>query len=161
MLPFLGDYLHAKNQRYSLLPERLMDKESGSLIRREYFSLKLENQNFLRYGICTGKQRIAMLFILGYFQRKGTKAFYEKLKNFHFGLIQENFCRFQSQREFFRKIHFLHFFLFLGFYCCEKFQKKLVSRSQEKLVTDVQTDGLTDAWMHRRTSNHEFIKFRY
>ena len=39
-----------------------------------------------------------------------------------------------------------HFFLFLDFYCYAKFQKHLIHRFLEKLVTDVLADGQMDGW---------------
>lgn len=47
----------------------------------------------------------------------------------------------------------LSFFLFLDFYCCAKFQEKLIEKSPEKLVTDIQTYRQTDGWIHK----HYFI----
>ena len=52
------------------------------------------------------------------------------------------------------KILFCSFLLFLYFYCCAEYQKKLMNRFQEKLVTEIQIDGHMDAQMVRL---HEFI----
>ena len=47
----------------------LVIKESCKLAGRENFVLLLAKQNFVRYGICTEKQRIVRSFISCYFQQ--------------------------------------------------------------------------------------------
>ena len=95
------------------------------------------NQNFPRYGVCTREHRIVMSFILGYFCQKVIWKLWKLQKTF-FGL----FLPILVQKENFMKnpIRFCHFFLFLNFYWCAEFQKKVMNRLREKLVTDVRTD---------------------
>ena len=58
-----------------------MVKEFLNLIGQEHFGLQLMNQNITRYGVCTGKQKIEMSFILGYFQQNVMTKFCEGLVN--------------------------------------------------------------------------------
>ena len=44
----------------------------------------------------------------------------------------------------------LPLFLFLDFYCCAKFEKKLICQVQEKPVTGERTDG--QAWIHKTST---------
>ena len=59
------------------------------------------------------------------------------------------FGQFKGKEEFFWKISFCHCLPFLDFYCV-KFQKKIMTRFQEKLVKDIftdrQMDRQTDGW---------------
>ena len=68
---FPCEYVHARNQRIDeLLPEILMTKESCNMNEQVHFNLQLVNQNFQRYEVWAGKQRIVISFILGYFHQK-------------------------------------------------------------------------------------------
>lgn len=58
--------------------------------------------------------------------------------------ILDIFCSFWGKQELFQKIHFCHTYLFLDFYCCTKFQKKVMNRFWEKLVINVWIDRPTD-----------------
>ena len=55
MLPFLGEYRNAKNQRYeAVLPEILITKESCNLIGQEFFGISLVKENFRNMGgVCS------------------------------------------------------------------------------------------------------------
>ena len=57
-----------------------MIKDFHNLIGWEHFCLKLVNQKFHRYELCTKKQRAAMYFTLGYFQQK-VITFHKRYKN--------------------------------------------------------------------------------
>ena len=70
----------------------------------------------------------------------------QRTQKLHFGSILGTFAHFMP--EHFWKIH-LRNFLFFDFYRCAKFQKKVMNRFQEKLVTNKRTNG--------RTDKHEFI----
>ena len=58
-----------------------MIKKSCNLIGQDILVYNFANQNFPRYGVCTRKQRTAMSFILGCFQRKVKTKFCENSKN--------------------------------------------------------------------------------
>ena len=87
MLPFFGEYLHAKNQRYSRIPTIDIDDQRimQSDWMRALLAYNLWGRIFTKYGICTGKLENAKSFILGYFQQKVMKKNYEKTTKLHFG----------------------------------------------------------------------------
>ena len=66
---------------------------------------------------------------------------YEKRKKLDFGSILG------SLGQFFKKIRFCHFFLFSDFYCAE-FQKKLMNRIQQKLLTGIHIYWQTEKRSH-------------
>ena len=118
MLCFLDGYLHAKIQNNWSITSR-------------YILLH-------RYGVCTGKLRIVMFFIFCYFQQKLMPKFHWS-SNSILAPFFGPFCSFEGNKNFSRKF-FCGTLQFLNFYCCAKFQKKLMKRFWEKLVTDVCLD---------------------
>ena len=103
------------------------------------------SKNFLRYEVCTGKQRTTLTFTFGYLQQKVMTKFFDSQKTPFLDPFWALFTDFKVDRNFSWKICFYHFFLFLDLYSCAEFQKKETNRFQEKLVTDVKTDWHTDA----------------
>ena len=64
------------------------------------------------------------------------------------------FCPFYDKQEFCCKIRSCHFFLFLDFYRCAKFQERLMNRFREKPSTELRKYLLT----YRQVDKHEFIE---
>ena len=68
----------------------------------------------------------------------------EKLKSLYLGPILGPSSHVKANKKFFGKTHFCRIFVFLDFYCCPEFQKKLINIFREKLVTEEQTKENTD-----------------
>ena len=119
MLPFLNENLRAKNQRYRCITFIYFDDQSTlqSDWTRALFCLHLVKQNFLRYDVCIGIQRILRSFILSCFQQNLMTKFHENSRKPILGQCSVFFVDFRT-----------HFFKLFGkpashtFY--EQFQRK-------------------------------------
>ena len=135
MLPFHG-YFHAENQRiwYNIWRD-IDDQRILQSDWTEAFSIIICEPEFSDIGFAW-----VISFILSY-SKKQWQNFIKLKKN---PSILDIFCSFWRKQELFQKIHFCHTYLFLDFYCCTKFQKKVMNRFWEKLVIDVWIDRPTD-----------------
>ena len=79
--------------------------------------------------------------------------FLKKSKNHVFGPFFTIFCHYCLMGIFFQKVRLYHTQLYMGPQHHAKFQKKLMSQSQENLLTD----GKTDRRMDERTDRLYFI----
>ena len=68
------------------------------MIGRKHFGLRLTEQNFPRYEIYTGKQKILRSFVLGYFQQQVTTKCYENSSKYYFGPILDLFPQFKANK---------------------------------------------------------------
>lgn len=130
----------------TFIPDILTIKKFCNLTGWEYFWLLLVKQNFPRYWVCTGKQRLAKSFILSYFQQKLMKLFS--------GTILGLFPPYFRQKRTFLKS------LLLSFFCVQISITMIVektSRFRETLVTNLSTYRWTDT---RISTNSQVLSSR-
>ena len=103
-------------------------KESCNLIGQQHFGLKLENQDFARYGIGSKISITTLVFIFDYFQEKLTTNFSKNQKKLFRGHFGPFFSKFEQKRIFLKK-ELCQFLNIPITYHRAKNQKKLTTHS--------------------------------
>ena len=131
------------------LLEILHFKEPCNLIGWQHFGLKLENQNFARYGIGGEISRI-LVFIIDYFQEKLMTNFFRRSKKTYCGVILGPFCPNLLKNKFSWKNGLSVFKYFNQLPSCQN-HKKLMRHCWEKYWTDGRTENrqTVQKWFYR------------
>ena len=134
------------------LLEILHFKEPCNLIGWQHFGLKLENQNFARYGIGGEISRTILVFIIYHFQEKLMTNFFKRSKKTYCGVILGPFCPNLQKNEFSWKIGLSVFKYFNDLPSCQK--PKKTNAPLLRKILNWQTDGRTD---RRQTDSTKVI----